>query len=537
MFARIRELLFNLTAVIIALVVLSSLLIASYELESWPFGDHRTFRERYQFRRVERASLEPFLSAPGRVESAKRTVVRCELENMAGSTGSASMGASSSTVIWLIPEGSAAKKGDVLARLDGSTYEEMLRQQIIVVEQAKASHLQAQLNHEIAKIALHEYIEGTAKELVQEMNASIYLARTSLNQAQERLEWTKRMNKKGYASVAQMVTDKQTVMTSDLALQRQVAAFDLFERFTLPKTQMTLQADITTSRTTLESEQVKLNRQVERLALLKRQVDRCTIRAPHDGVVFYYFSPNPRRNQDNANIEEGMAVRQKQELFYLPDLTEMEVQVILNESVVNRVSPGLRATVEFEGLPHLSLEGQVESISQIPNRENPRGEDVRYFIGDVKLDHSSEGLKPGMTAVVTFKLPRRNDVIAVPHEAVLPDRAGEVCFVAVGEHLERRPVKVGRTTPELIEITEGLQEGEEIVLDPPGRDTRPRTLAGFDARPWPAIDRSHPAPATKQAGPRGKGAFGAGGGRRNAGGQPGGGGQTRKSRKRAAPDE
>ena len=157
------------------------------------------------------------------------------------------MGASSSTVISLIPEASAVKEGDVLARLDASTYEEMLRQQTIVVEQAKASYLQAELNHEIAKIALREYVEGTAKELVQEMNATIYLARSGLNQAQERLEWTKKMNKKGYASVAQMETDKQTVMTSDLALQRQVAAYDLFERFTLPKTKMTLQADITTS--------------------------------------------------------------------------------------------------------------------------------------------------------------------------------------------------------------------------------------------------------------------------------------------------
>ena len=46
MFARIREWFFNLTAVLIALVVLSSFLIASYELESWPFGDRRTFRER-----------------------------------------------------------------------------------------------------------------------------------------------------------------------------------------------------------------------------------------------------------------------------------------------------------------------------------------------------------------------------------------------------------------------------------------------------------------------------------------------------------
>ena len=106
----------------------------------------RPLRERYYFRYVSRTDLNPVLNAPGRLESSKRTIIRCELENLAGERGGAS-----STLLTLLPEGSAVKGGDVLATLDGSTYVEMLRQQAITVEQAKASHLQVQLNHEIVR--------------------------------------------------------------------------------------------------------------------------------------------------------------------------------------------------------------------------------------------------------------------------------------------------------------------------------------------------------------------------------------------------
>ncbi len=538
MFARIRAGLFNLTAVLIALVILSSLLVASYELDSWPFGDHKPLRERYQLHRVVRTNLEPFLSAPGRVESARRTVITCQLEKITA-TGSSSGGGSaaastggSSTMIWVIPEGTAVNKGDVIARLDASNYEEMLRQQTIVVEQAKASHLQAQLDVEIAKIALKEYMEGLVAETIEEMKANIALARSNLTQAGERLEWTKRMKEKGYASLATLETDKQNYMTQDLALQRQLSSYELFERFTMPKTRKTLEADITTAQTTLDSEQVKLNKQVERFELLKRQVDRCTIRAPHDGVVYYYFDPNPRPGREPILIEEGMPVYQEQKLFYLPDLSEMEVQVILNESVVSRVSPGLRATVTFEAMPHLTLEGQLTSVSEIPNRENMRGEDIRYFFGELKLDRSAPGLKPGMSAVVTFIMPSQSDVLAVPYEAVVSEDGGNACFLIAGDHLERREVTLGQSTTDLVEITEGLNEGEEVVLDPPGRISRPRSLAGFDGQPWPAAP-SRPGAEQKPAGPRTQGSFTGEGKRGKAAGAPGG--AVKKWRKKADP--
>src|SRR5690242_5738423 len=98
MIRRIREWLLSLTSMFVALVVLSSLLIASYELDTWPWADRRPLRERSEFGTVRRTTLAPIQSAPGRVDSSRRTVIRCELENLAGS-GSTSGG--SSTLIWM----------------------------------------------------------------------------------------------------------------------------------------------------------------------------------------------------------------------------------------------------------------------------------------------------------------------------------------------------------------------------------------------------------------------------------------------------
>src|SRR5262249_43817220 len=286
------------------------------------------------------------------------------------------------------------------------------------VEQANASHLQAQLNHEIALLAVKEYLEGTVKETIQGMEGSLAMARSDLSRAEQRLEWTKHMNSKGYASVAQIVSDKQTVATLEIALQRQLSSYDLFKRFTLPKAEKTLQGGVKTAETNLNNEIVRLQRQLERFELLKKQVGRCTIRAPHPGVLYYHKNERSGPNSVNTGIEEGMSVRQRQALFYLPDLSEMEVQVALNESVVDRVAPGLRATVRFEALPDLVLDGEMVSVSQIPVMQSDRGEDVRYFVGLVKLDRTGGGLKPGMTALVDITLPPRQEVLTVPHRAI-----------------------------------------------------------------------------------------------------------------------
>ena len=95
----------------------------------------------------------------------------------------------------------------------------------------------------------------------------------------------------------------------------------------------------------LEYQDLRLHRQLDRLSSLEKQVEHCTIRAPHDGFVIY------ANNADREEfIEPGLPVRQRQHLFYLPDLNDMEVVAMLHESIVDQVNPGMRATVHVEGL-------------------------------------------------------------------------------------------------------------------------------------------------------------------------------------------
>jgi len=460
--------------VIVAFIALSSILLVSYADGNLPWLDHRPLRDRYEFSHVMRADLDPILNAPGRLESSKRTVVRCELQNTAGGVRG-----TASTMLWVLPEGTVVKEGDLLAKLDASSYEEMQRQQEITVEQAKATHLQAKLNHEIALLAVHEYRDGIVEQTLKGMEGSIALAKSDLSRCAEHLEWTERMKEKGYSSLATILSEKHSVSQMQITLNRQVSAMDLFQRFSQPKTEKTLQRSVTAARTTLNNEELKLQRQVERLTAFNKQVAYCTIRAPQDGVLYYFKSSDPgRRNQ--TVIEEGMTVRQRQELFYLPDLSEMVVHMALNESVVNRVRPGFRAKVRFEALPDVELDGEVVNISQMPASQAADGEDIRYFISLVKLDRSAPGLTPGMTTRVDISLTSRDHVLAIPHEAIKTVNGKKICFVAHEESLQKRQIEIGAETTSLVEVTDGLEEGEMVVLNPPFNNVNGESSADFE---------------------------------------------------------
>jgi HlyD family secretion protein len=292
------------------------------------------------------------------------------------------------------------------------------------------------------------------------------------------------MSGKGYASLAQIISEKFSVSQMQFTLNRQLMAMDLYQRFTQPKTEKTLQRQVVAARTTLANEDLRLQRQIDRLETLTKQVGYCTIRAPHDGALYYYKDPNSRgRNQ--VIIEEGMAVRQRQELFYLPDLSEMEVQFALNESVVTRVATGMKTKIRLEALPDLELDGEILTIGQFPANPGRDGEDFRNFMGRVKLDKSVSGLTPGMSARIDIRLPRRNNVLAIPLEAIKSTKGQKVCYVAHEENLEQRPIELGAETTSMVEIKGGLEAGELIVLDPPS------TESNVESFRYSAYNRAH----------------------------------------------
>jgi HlyD family secretion protein len=409
---------------------------------------------------VRRADLRPTLRAGGRVESGKRTIIECQLENFSVGVRGQRLGAGGASVLLkLIPEGTIVKRGEVLAVLDSADYVELVRLQRITVARAQADMLQAELDHEIAKLAVVEYRDGTLKETMEDFQRRIAVARSDLERAHDRVNWSHGMKAKGYVSASAVRSDEFAVTQLELTLKNEEGAFDLFRKFTVPKAMRELEGDILSARVNLDYQGLRVQRHVGRLANLERQVELCTIRAPHDGYVVYANDPHRE-----IFIEEGMPVRQNQKLFYLPDLSDMEVVALLNESIVDQVRAGMRAHVEVEGLPNRFMTGRVTKIAQlaVPDWRS----DVRYFEGIVKLESPIPGLKPGMTAQVQLEMPERDNVLAVPSQAVTSDDGEDVCFVIRGEDVVRRLVKIGQVTEDLAEVTYGLHEGEQVVLNP-----------------------------------------------------------------------
>jgi HlyD family secretion protein len=411
-----------------------------------------------QTERARRADFSSVIVAPGRVEAINSTDVRCNLERL--NTGG------TPTILSLVDDGTTVKQGDLLCEIDSADYKELVRQQTITVQQARASHRQASLDVDVCKIELEAYKKGEMIEADRQFRGQIALAKSDLNRLSDRLDWTERMVIKGYASVLQVTTDRQALLSATLSVARSETAFRNYRRFTAPKTLRALESQLNGAKAQLDFQTIRLNREEERLALYQRMVDSCTVRAPHAGFVIY-----ANENGRPPSVYEGATVRQRQRLFILPDLSDMEVQALLHETVVNRIKVGMSARIRLEALPGLRLEGTVSSISPLPllARRNEQNSDVTYFLGKVKLKETPDGVRPGMTAELDILKARREGVLAVPQSAVV--RKGNIQSCAVlhrgpeEDRVEERTVEVGESSHDLIEITDGLTEGEEVILN------------------------------------------------------------------------
>lgn len=411
--------------------------------------------------RVQRTNLVSSVLAPGDVDSSEKTLIECEIEATVFSNGSSSMRTKgTSAIIELVPEGTTVEKGDILCRIDSSEYEEIVRQQEIEVQEDRAYLEGYRLDLESLEIRLREYRDGQLEQLKQQFQGQIALAEAELNRQKSRMEWSQRMLEIGYLPRSQFAAEEQRLRQAEIALGRNSLAFDNLIKYTAPKMLITLEGQIGAAKARFTYFQNRLRRNEQQLTHYRELVDRCTIRAPHSGFLIY-----ANENDSETRIELGSAVRQGQDLFYLPDLTQMEISTRLDQTILQRVSTGMPARVRVEALPEALLEGEVVSVAPLPmtKRSWRQPDDVKVFEARIRLHAIPQGLMPGMTAEVQIQTARIPDALVIPPGALTVEGGREFCYLAIGDHLERREVVVGQYHPDMVEVLSGLKEGERVL--------------------------------------------------------------------------
>jgi HlyD family secretion protein len=164
-------------------------------------------------------------------------------------------------------------------------------------------------------------------------------------------------------------------------------------------------------------------------------------------------------------------------LMTIADLSVMEVEVEVDETDVIGVKLGHRAEVRVDALPDQTLEGKVTEIGSSALQQTTVSQESKDFKVVITLENPPDILKPGLSASADIITAEKKDVLAVPISALVlrekeekenegDDEQEEGVYVVENSRVKFYPVQKGIMGEMNIEITSGLEEGQEIVVGP-----------------------------------------------------------------------
>jgi HlyD family secretion protein len=437
---------------------------------------------------VKRSDFLISIVEGGTVKAVREVTVRSELEGTA-------------RILSIMPEGTYAKKGDLLVELDSADLRERLNAQEVVRQNSQFAFVQAkeslsiqksliesnvkdaELVVEFAGSDLEKYKEGDWPQQRRLVETKITVAQEELQRARDRNNYTIQLEKKGYATKTELEADSLAAKLKEFAVAQYSEELHLLTKYDYPKAIRKMESKLDQARLELQrlkqrsaaaiasyeedlnTKQKTLDLQQTRLQQMKEQLNLTKIFAPQDGLVIYASSSSPG---SGILIEEGATVRQKQDLIKLPDISQMLVEVRVHESHVQKIKPGLSAYVTIDSIPDKQFRGTVRKVGVLPDSTsryyNPN---LKVYATEVLIEEGlPPDLKPGISGRAEIIITNLVNVLTVPIQAVTTVKGQQVVFVEKGSGHVAVPVGAGLYNDRLIEIKSGLSEGQRVLLSP-----------------------------------------------------------------------
>lgn len=395
---------------------------------------------------VQRGDLTVTITEQGTLESSDNTEIKCRVRGF-------------STVTWVIPSGTVVKEGDELVRLDTRTMEEAVSLGKTNVHTAVATLEKSKANVARSEIAVQAYLEGRFVSQLKMLEKEIVIAESNLNTAREMQQQSEALFKKGYVTDLEVQGNAYAVTEAELELNVKKTELDVLQKYTKKMQLETLNGNLIANKSKLQADVAGLAMDTARRDRALEELAACEVRAERSGLVIY---PSAAAWKDSPDIAEGATVRKDQILLLMPDLEKMQVKVGIHESMIERMSPGLKARVT---LPDRTLRAEVSSVATVTRPAGWWTGNVVKYDTIIKLP-SDQGLKPGMSAEVEIILAEHVDVLTVPVVAVVETEEGFYCWVKTDDGVQRRSIKLGDSNNVFVIVDSGLKEGDQIVLNP-----------------------------------------------------------------------
>ncbi len=205
----------------------------------------------------------------------------------------------------------------------------------------------------------------------------------------------------------------------------------------------------------IQVEEAAVSQALVNLKKAEKNLDDTVLKSPVNGTVLYIAGKVGETAAGGGdNTDKQFAV------VSTSDAVAVIFQVL--ELDIAEVAPGQAAEVEFEALPGETFSGQVGGIEALPVSD-PSGI-VAYEVS-VLLDQPEARIKNGMTGAVSLIIEQKKDVLNIPNVAVHRfDGATVVEMYNEAGEIVTRKVKTGFTDGSNVEVIDGLQQGDKLII-------------------------------------------------------------------------
>jgi cobalt-zinc-cadmium efflux system membrane fusion protein len=196
----------------------------------------------------------------------------------------------------------------------------------------------------------------------------------------------------------------------------------------------------------------------EQLAELIRQshaalAGRLAVRAPLDGTIIRKHAVVGELASPGTDV---MLIADLRSVWAWANIYEQDLAPLLER---RREGP-MAVDVLVDAFPGRAFSGTLDYVGATMD-ESTRTVKVRVTVGN-----EERLLRPGMFCHIRIKLAPDEEVLAIPREALHSDEGKQFVFKPLkDDYYFRRPVEIGRTFDDYVEVVEGLEPGETIVVD------------------------------------------------------------------------
>jgi len=327
-----------------------------------------------------------------------------------------------------VQEGDEITKGQLLAKLDDTEYVKKLRT--------------AEINYRKALASLEQKEENRKLNLMSE-EQKVKDLKTKLEQVEA--EYLPMLEVKDIYSEQALEIKRTSYESAKYSYESQVERYNIL---------LNSNKDIELEKTNVESAKLSLE-------MAKDDLDNTILESPMEGRILN-ISYKPGETISSVK-ESGQATADTTHFMVVSDSDKVEVVVPVSEIDLAKVEINQKVDVEFEAFEGEVFTGKVVSIDALPIIDNSG---LVTFDVRIELDEGIDKIRSGMTCSVSFIIRQRENVVYISNKAVSMINGKQAVKVKnENGNLEDRNIRTGLTDGKYVEVTEGLNVGETIIIE------------------------------------------------------------------------